>query len=445
MVELLKYYVKEKMVLLTTVGPGQPRGFSLRLSGFNISFQSTVNVSSNPQLPTSNRDRIAVQLKKPIKENSFMKNGLSLGLILGLTFSVISCSTTTTSGSNTLIAASHLKMKPVPVIGKTAAGQELHIGGFSGLMFKGEENGNYRFEMITDRGPNGWMIDKERPFLLPDFSPQIVTIKTNLKEGTFEMEKTLPLKKKNGAPLTGLPNIRTEENPVDVFGYMMSLDPDGMDTEALVSDDEGGWWIGEEYAPSLVHFDSNGKMLRRLTPYNELPKIYSERVTNGGFEGIAKEGSKLYGFLQSPIPVDGMSARIVEVDLDSMKTSAEYFYPFEKGFHKIGDAISLGQGKFLVVELNGKGGEKSRKMIYKITLNGSDAPVKKELLIDLGTTAFKDAEKVEGLTLVGNKKIALIKDNDFQIENKTDRKTGLTPFNGEENEMLILEFAQPIL
>jgi hypothetical protein len=360
-------------------------------------------------------------------------------LLCLLTFSFISCSTTP-SANNKVIAATHLKMKSIPVTGKTVSGQDIHLGGFSGLMFTGEKGGEYTFDTITDRGPNGYSEGIERPFLLPDFSPQIVHVKTNFKDKTFEVEGTVKLKRKNGMPLSGLPNIRTEENPVDAFGMMMSLDQDGLDTEALVSDGEGGWWVGEEYAPSLVHFDSNGVMKRRLTPYNELPKMYSERKPNAGFEGIATDGTKVYGFLQSPIPVDENFSRIVEVELESMKTSGEYFYPFEKGMHKIGDAFSLGKGQFLVVEMNGKKGDASKKYIYRITLNGTDAPVKKELLLDLATTTFKGLEKVEGLAVIGDKKIALVNDNDFQITDHTDHKTGVTPLNNDDNEMLILEF-----
>lgn len=333
---------------------------------------------------------------------------------------------------------------PLPLAGKTASGQDIFLGGFSGLMFKEAKDGEFYFSTITDRGPNGYSVGNERPFLLPEYSPQIVNIKTDLKDGTFEMVDALKLKKKNGSMLTGLPNIRTEENPIDVFGFMYSLDPDGLDTEALTSDDEGGYWIGEEYAPSLVHFDSNGKMLRRLTPFNELPKMYSERKPNRGFEGIAKDKNKIFGFLQSPLPSDQTFARIVEVDLDSMKTSGEYFYDFEKDMDKIGDAVSLGNGRFLVIEQNGKKGEQSKKYIYKITLGSTDSHVKKELLVDLNQTAFKNIEKVEGITLINSKKIALVNDNDFQISDKTDPKTGLTPLNSDPNEMLILEFAEDV-
>ena len=45
---------------------------------------------------------------------------------------------------------------------------------------------------------------------------------------------------------------------------------------------------------------------------------------------------------------------------------------------------------------------------------------------------------------IDSKKIALVNDNDFQINDKTDPKTGLTPFNTAPNEMLILEFADSI-
>jgi hypothetical protein len=193
-----------------------------------------------------------------------------------------------------------------------------------------------------------------------------------------------------------------------------------------------------------VHFDKHGKMIRRLTPFNELPKMYSERKSNRGFEGIAKDKNKIYGFLQSPLPMDQNFARIVEVDLDTLKTSGEYYYGFEKNLDKIGDAISLGNNKFLVIEQNGLKGPESRKYIFKITLNGADNLVKKELLADLGNTAFKSVEKVEGIAVIDSRKIALINDNDFQINGPTDTKTGLTPINNDPNEMLILEFSQDI-
>ena len=374
-----------------------------------------------------------------------MKLCLLITLIAG-SFLISSCSSTPTS-SFTLMKTTHLKMKePYPFLGKTITDQNFYLGGFSGLLLKNEINHDELiFQTITDRGPNGYFLTtKDRPFLLPDFSPQIPTLKVDLKNNTFEITDVLKLKKKDGKPLTGLPNIRNEENPVDALGFMYSLDKDGIDSEGLVSDGEGGYWVGEEYSPSLVHFDSKGKMTRRLTPFNELPKMYAERKSNRGFEGIAKDQNRIFGFLQSPLASDERFARIVEVDLDTLKTSGEYFYGFEKNMEKIGDAVSLQNNSFLVIEQNGLKGEKSDKRVYKITLNGNDNFVKKELLVDLGNTPFKLLEKIEGITIIDSHRIALLNDNDFQINGPSDIKSGLTPMNKDPNEILILEFKEKL-
>ena len=243
-----------------------------------------------------------------------------------------SCSSAPTS-KFTVVKTKDLLMKgPAISIGTTASDQKLFLGGFSGLMLKQASNSNNDeliFQTITDRGPTAQLTNNnERPFLLPDFSPQIPTLKANLKDNNFEVISILKLQKKDGKPLTGLPNIRTEESPVDVTGFLYSVDPYGLDTESIVSDDEGGFWVGEDYAPSLVHFDSFGKFLKRLTPYYELPKMYAERKSNRGFKGIAKVQNKIFGFLQSPLPMDGNFSRIVEVDLNTSKTSGEYYYGF---------------------------------------------------------------------------------------------------------------------
>ncbi|MDO9183881.1 MAG: hypothetical protein Q7U04_15810, partial [Bacteriovorax sp.] len=108
-----------------------------------------------------------------------------------------SCSSIPTS-TYTVTKTSHLKMKaPAPLAGKTVSGQEIFLGGFSGLMLKEVLNKDELiFQTITDRGPNGYMNENlERPFLIPEFSPQIPTLKINLKENSFEVVDILKLKK----------------------------------------------------------------------------------------------------------------------------------------------------------------------------------------------------------------------------------------------------------
>ena len=306
------------------------------------------------------------------------------------------------------------------------------------------------FQTVTDRGPNGEPNGVDRPFLLPEFSPTIVFLKVDLATKDLSIAAEFKLKKKDGTPLTGLPNTRLEENPTDIFGLYYSVDQQGLDVEGLTADGEGGWWVADEYGPSLVHFNDEGKMLRRLMPNNELPRMYADRKTNRGFEAIAKVENKLYGFLQSPLPKeqpskDGEFSRIVEVDLETMKTSAEYFYMFAKGNEKIGDAVALNAKNFLVIEQNGKTGEQSQKYIYRITLGESDQLVKKTLIADLKNTPFNNVEKVEGLAVIDNKRLAIVYDNDFQINGKTNQATGLTPLNESVNQLLILEFSESLM
>lgn len=372
-----------------------------------------------------------------------------LGSMLGLL--MMGCSSITSFPEKAQSTTSTLfKMTNTPIIGTTLSGQKIRLGGFSGLQFIEEKEGSLMFQTVTDRGPNGELNGIDRPFLLPDFSPTIVFLKVDLASKELSVAAEIKLKKKDGTPLTGLPNTRLEENPTDIFGLYYSVDQQGLDIEGLTPDGEGGWWMADEYAPSLVHFNEDGKLLRRLTSSNELPRMYSERKVNRGFEGVSKVENKLYGILQSPLPKeqpakDGEFSRIVEVDLETMKTSAEYFYMFEKGNDKIGDMVALNAKNFLVIEQNGKIGEHSQKYIYRITIGESDQLVKKTLIADLKKTPFNNVEKIEGLALIDNKRLALVYDNDFQVNGKTNQTTGLTPLNDSVNQLLILEFSESLL
>jgi hypothetical protein len=371
----------------------------------------------------------------------------SLGLLM------LGCASTSTSRPKLekvqSTSSTLFNMTNTPFVGTTLSGQNIKLGGFSGLHFIEAKEDALMFQTVTDRGPSGEGSGIDRPFLLPEFSPTIVFLKADIATKELSVVAEIKLKNKDGTPLTGLPNTRLEENPTDIFGLYYSVDQQGLDIEGLTPDGEGGWWMSDEYAPSLVHFNDEGKMLRRLTPSNELPRMYSERKTNRGFEGISKIENKLYGILQSPLPKerpakDGEFSLIVEVDLETMKTSAEYFYMFEKGNDKIGDMVALNSKNFLVIEQNGKAGEHSQKYIYRITLGESDQLVKKTLIADLKNTPFNNVEKVEGLALVDNKRLAIVYDNDFQINGKTNQATGLTPLNESVNQLLILEFSESL-
>ncbi len=78
----------------------------------------------------------------------------------------------------------------LPKLGTTSQGEDILLGGFSGLYFQGiASNGNLKFVTHTDRGPNGEPVGANRPFLLPDFQPEIVNFELNRTTGEISITK----------------------------------------------------------------------------------------------------------------------------------------------------------------------------------------------------------------------------------------------------------------
>jgi hypothetical protein len=125
----------------------------------------------------------------------------------------------------------------LPALGTTAAGQEIRLGGFSGLFYEGvEDAGRLIFVTHPDRGPSsrGHDVDgdgiNERPFALPDFQPVIVRLALDPATGVVEILEQIGLTRPDGTPLTGLPNLAgaagmayADEEPVDLQGNPLAL------------------------------------------------------------------------------------------------------------------------------------------------------------------------------------------------------------------------------
>ena len=215
----------------------------------------------------------------------------------------------------------------LPSIGATAAGQQLFLGGFSGLHFEGvdRKGGRYKFITHTDRGPNAEPDGINRPFLLPKFAPEIIRFELDRKTGALTLTKRIPLQSAPGAHLTGLPNTAIDESPntpyndevpVDLLGKKLPLDPLGGDFEGLVTDPTGTFWMVDEYRPAIYHFDATGVLIKRYVPIGTalaagqpkgtfgeevLPAVLAQRRQNRGFEAIAYDNGKIYAFVQSPL------------------------------------------------------------------------------------------------------------------------------------------------
>ena len=387
-----------------------------------------------------------------------------------------------------------LDMYPItdrPVLGTTTAGQEILLGGFSGLFYEGvDESGRLIFVTNTDRGPNPEPVDvdgdgvNERPFALPAFQPVIVRLAVDPVGGAVEILEQIGLQRAAGDPLTGLPNLAGEpglayadEEPVDLTGAPLELDPLGADLEGIVRAEDGTYWLVDEYRPAIYHFTPDGVMAARYVPEgsnNEesgievgqeaFPAIYAQRRANRGFEAVALHEGILYAFIQSPIdnPDGGKDnsskaatlVRILAFDTVAKQAVGEYFYRLDgAGVDKIGDAVVMPDGTFLVLERDDATGAAARKFIYHIDLAqatnflGADLPAgvelqldgglatlgiipaAKTLVVDLGALGYDMVDKPEGLALIDENTLAVINDNDFGTGGVFDPATGLIEEN----------------
>lgn len=384
-----------------------------------------------------------------------------------------------------------------PLLGTTTAGQEILLGGFSGLFFEGvdEATGELRFVTHPDRGPNAEPFDvdgdgvNERPFPLPDFQSELVRFTYSPVTQAMTITERIRLTRGDGTPITGLPNLAGEagmafadEEPVDLLGNPLELDPYGADMEGVAVADDGSFWMVDEYRPAIYHFDPAGVLINRYVPEGSnheedgievgveaLPEVLAQRRANRGFEAVALHNGILYAFIQSPLDNpdtdnDANSkastlARIIAFDTAAATTIGQYLYVLDGGaVDKIGDAVALPDGDFLVIERDDAIGPDAQKFIYKVSLANAtnihartDLPVEanrglerqsalglaragivpaaKSLFVDLGALGYTQGDKPEGLALIDENTLAVINDNDFGLVGTFDPATGLLDEN----------------
>ena len=385
---------------------------------------------------------------------------------------------------------------------KTVPGQDIQLGGYSGLRYEGlAANGNLKFIANTDRGPN---VGANYP--LPSFQPEIDRFELNKGTGKITITERIKITRPDGKPLTGIANLQggaqnglsglayTDDPALDLFGNKVKNDPLGGDFEGIEVAKDGTFWMVDEYRPSIYHIDAKGKMIDRFIPKGTptadgsfgtaiLPEIYAQRRGNRGFEGVAIEGTKLYAFMQSALDIPdtaddaaskaGSNLRILEFDTVTKAVTGEYVYQLNdvKIADKIGDAVSLGKGKFAVVERDSLATDKSFKNIYEIditkatniydpkatigsksaeeilkTTPGAIAPVTKKLIANATALGYTGVEKLEGLALVDNNTLALINDNDFDLGlAKADGKGALTGITPAPTKLSLLTLNDPLV
>ncbi len=157
----------------------------------------------------------------------------------------------------------------LPLLGTDANGQEIDLGGFSGLHFVSESPTTITFLTVPDRGPNGsQVVAGARTFNLPDYQARVVELVLDKASGLVAIGDTILLTQADGiTPITGLPNIEGfDEIPIDAAGNPLAYDPFGADLEGIVVDADGTFWMVDEYRPAIYHFATDGHLIDRFVP-----------------------------------------------------------------------------------------------------------------------------------------------------------------------------------
>ncbi|MEZ4937724.1 MAG: esterase-like activity of phytase family protein, partial [Crocinitomicaceae bacterium] len=322
----------------------------------------------------------------------------------------------------------------------------VNLGGFSGLFYDAANSTttDWVFYAIPDRGPNADAVSKStvtptpsgnlRPFKLPDYQSRIVKFHYNptTQAVTLNAGDQIMLFQANGTtPISGKGNINgfdevpvayydaaTIYNTVDytdgngVEYTALPYDRFGGDFEGIVRDNNGNFWMCDEYRPAIYKFAANGNMIDRFVPSGAhqlanpataadtlghygsetLPAVYNKRWANRGFEAIAYDASNnlIYAFIQSPMFNPGSVTkdqsdviRILAINPATGAPVAEYVYLLERnkdaGYSlnrtdKIGDAVYVGNGKFYVLERDSSDPNttlKGKKYVYEICIDGA--------------------------------------------------------------------------
>jgi hypothetical protein len=258
---------------------------------------------------------------------------------------------------------------------------------------------------VGDRGPNmtcgeaGNLLSKDigelcrkhrngRVYPMPGYVPSIYKVELDLVANQFRVIETIPVKTRSGKPISGLLNPQTKatkDTGLDMSGNVLPDNADNLDLEGLVRLSDGSFWIGEEMGPSIAQLSSDGRILRRFVPEDQvgdyqrseaeiigaLPAVLSKRQGNRGIESIALSPDEqfIYFILQNPLAnpnaatyEKAKNTRIFKFDHRAGKLVGEWVYqlddprsfaldPSEKqNDPRISELTALGPDRLLVLE-----------------------------------------------------------------------------------------------
>lgn len=352
---------------------------------------------------------------------------------------------------------------------------------------------------ISDRGPNlkledareryGWNpppewreTDGVKLMPRPDIGPMLALLE--IGEKSVRLDKMIRLTDQHRQPVSGLPIPESGhaecEPALDLDGRHLQPDPGGMDTEGIALLEDGSFWVGEEYGPSLVRVAADGQVVTRLIPQGmklsgagypvlpSLPSIAARRHLNRGFEALAAspDGAFLFLAFQSPLAHPGQQEHqgARHVRLWQLAPSGEFVAQFlyrldapetflrdnregaiDRSDLKVCEMVALDGGQLLLLERASEtcklyrvridpalalGADHlqlgTRPTVEELSCAGAPLPeLSKELLFTSDDWPEVSAD-IEGVALLDERNLLIVSDNDFGCEGKQTRFFRLT-------------------
>lgn len=326
------------------------------------------------------------------------------------------------------------------------------LGLASGLTARGG-----RVFAVTDRGPNLFISQAIADYGLtglealrgirdakvmprPSEGPEIFELCVDA--GEVRLIRRMPLRTHSGRRLSGSPPPGTTEPLFDMAGQKLPPDVLGADTEAIAAMPDGGFFVADEYVPSLLKVDADGVVSERWVPagcevmlaHDEvevrgvLPERAIRRRANRGFEALcaSPDGRWLYVGFQSAIEgEDQGSVPIWKLDARSGELATEWLYSFDAPETFLRDAgrRKVGPSDLKVSEIAWASEDRLvvlERIAHSTKLYAIDLArlPEKRLLFSTDDHPEVGAD-MEGMALLSPTEILLVSDNDFGVEGAT--------------------------